>query len=162
MNIEREQECKEPIGWCKSEEYPNLIIAKFLQSQQQGRLPRMILWVPGGCLQELSRKSISVESTKLRKVCSCHSSSNPLTNSPSSITKSLAHKLLAFAFKTCSFPTYHISFLTEISAPVSDQPVMPTFITNFSDKLGQQSLQKHLPWIWARLHLSGQEKSTRQ
>lgn len=74
-------------------------------------------------------------------------SSNPSTNSPSSITKSLSLKFLAFAFKFYSFSTYHISFLTEISAPVSDQPVMPAFITNFSDKLGQQSLQEHLPWI---------------
>lgn len=129
--------------------YCNLITAMFLQTQQQGRLLRRILWVPRGCVPRkgLSRKSTGAERAKLRKVCSCHSSSNPSTSSSSSITKTLAHKLLAFAFKTYSFPTYHISFLTEISAPVSDQPVMPTFITNFSDKLGQQSLQEHLPWI---------------
>lgn len=34
-------------------------------------------------------------------------SSNPSTSSPSSITKPLSHKLLAFVFKSYSFPTYH-------------------------------------------------------
>lgn len=35
MNSKREQECQEAVGWCKSEQYPNLNTAKFLQTQQQ-------------------------------------------------------------------------------------------------------------------------------
>lgn len=118
MSIKREQEHKETIQWCKSEEHPNLITAKFLQTQQQGRLLRRILWMPRGCVPTKGLpRCAGAERTKLQKVCSCRSS-NPSNNSSSSITKTLAHKLVVFAFKTYSFPTYHISFLTEISAPV--------------------------------------------
>lgn len=129
-----EWECKETIGWCKPEQYPKLIIAKFLQTQQTARETSEKDTVTAQ--MELSRNGTGAERKKLRKVCPCHSSKLS-TNFPSSVAQSLAQ------IACLSFQDLFISYLPHFSLKYQLLPLInqwcqhssPASVTSWDNNL---------------------------